>query len=112
MNDQPRHPLVSTGPVSEPTLTVELYIKWYNLWLVSPGENGEQHVSPVQYPDHLPGFDCRESPFRDHVPNPKFVAELAKRKGWRIHVLAWEMMVGRWLTEPFPCDEWHCDNAY
>jgi hypothetical protein len=81
---------------SKPTLAVEKYCKWYCLYLLYAGT-----ITPIQYPtqEDLEGFDTSESPYVDHVPNPKFVVELARRNNWDIDERSLELMVGRWMME-------------
>lgn len=89
-------PLILTyGLPLTPTVTVEFYEKWYGLAIVQPSGSVEE----VAFPDE-PEF-CRgdESPYADHVPNPRVVAAWARAKGYAIDPLAYEMMIGRWEIE-------------
>ena len=89
-------PLVlSNGLPLEPTLTVELYEKWYDLHLVHP----DGKVEKVPYPDDLDCCPTNMSPYRDHVPNPEVVVKFARLHGYQIDNLAIELMVGRWEIE-------------
>lgn len=44
------------------------------------------------------GVGC-ETPYVDHVPNPKVVARFARACSYDIDILAFELMVGRWEIE-------------
>lgn len=77
-----------------PTLTVELYSKWYGLFLVYP--NGEIQEMPFPYDETCPKG---EVPFVDHVPNPNAVIAYADANEYLIDNLALEMIVGRWEIE-------------
>lgn len=83
----------STEPPKAPTLTVELYPKWYNLHLVMP--SGQ--VTEIQY------FALRPRPngpaYVDHVPNPASVSDLVHVCKWEMDELAFELIVGRWALE-------------
>jgi hypothetical protein len=88
-------PLVYQGPAPETgtIVTVENYVKWYGLHLVHPGDRIEE----VVFPDDDPGENgCY---FVDHVPNPVSVAKMARRLGYTIDPMSYEMMVGRWEIE-------------
>jgi len=81
--------------ISEPVLTVENYTKWYNLYLV----NHDRSVNKVEF-DALHDFTPKdESPYCDHVPNPKAVRTYANIKNFYLDEQSYEMMVGRWVIE-------------
>lgn len=81
--------------ISEPVLTVENYTKWYDLYLV----NRDRSINKVEY-DALHEFAPRnESPYQDHVPNPKAVKCYANNYNYLIDEQSYEMMVGRWVIE-------------
>jgi hypothetical protein len=81
----------ATALPGTPTLTVEMWIKWYDLQLVHP----DGRIERVLYPENLDG----ESSFIDHVPNPKAVVKFAKEKGYEIDELALQAIKGRWAEE-------------
>ena len=92
-------PLVYTGGLlDEPVLTVENYMKWYNLFLVLP--TGEvRPLTQEEYDDIACVVLRDESSVGDHVWNPKAVILAMKGKGWRIDRSALEMITGRWYIE-------------
>jgi len=77
-----------------PRLTVELYIKWYSLFLVST----DGKVEEVLFPND-PIYCDGGVPYVDHVPNPIVVARFAEAKHYHMDDLAMEMIVGRWEIE-------------
>jgi hypothetical protein len=88
-------PLVYQGPPLPTTttiVTVENYVKWYGIHLVHPGGRIEE----VPFPDDTPDIG---SYFVDHVPNPDSVAKMARRLGYEVDPMSYEMMVGRWEIE-------------
>jgi hypothetical protein len=87
--------LLSNGLPLAPTLTVELYEKWYTLYLVKP--NGDIEV--VEYPDDPASCPSDMSPYMGHVPNSKVVANYARNHGYEVDLLAFELIVGRWEIE-------------
>ena len=76
-----------------PVLTVELYCKWYELWVVHPNLD-LMTVSFMDLEEHWAGFA-----FVDHTPNPGAVRNLAEAKGWYLNELADELITGRWKLE-------------
>ena len=94
-------PLVCSIAGQYPILTVELYIKWYKLYLIQP----IGRVSEVRF-DEIESFLGREWEWAhdgsiqgDHVVNPKAVEQYAKQKGYTLDPLAYELLVGRWVIE-------------
>lgn len=87
-------------PAAAGTVTIELYGKWYDLYVIENVIHDSVTLQKHPFPDACPEF-CKpdESPYVDHVPNPIVVARWAAKNGFRIDVLAWEMMVGRWHHE-------------
>lgn len=76
-------------------LTVELYDKWYNLYLVSSDSNVRKF-----------GFDelekyarGNETAYCDHAPNPEIVERCAEECGFYLPSLALELITGRWKLE-------------
>jgi hypothetical protein len=75
-----------------PLITVEVYEKWYELFVIHPN----RRVETLGY-DKLEEYAGPDgSAYIDHVPNPRAVQRLANARGWHVHPLAFEMMVGRW----------------
>jgi hypothetical protein len=84
--------------ISEPVLTVENYTKWYDLYLV----NHDRSVNKVGF-DALHNFTPKdESPYSDHVPNPKAVKCYADKYSYHLDEQSFEMMTGRWVID---CDK-------
>ena len=77
----------------KPLLTVELSYKWYCLYLVDQFGWFEEITF-----DKLEGTE-EDPAFVDHVPHPNAVQDLAKKNGWHVDEVAYELMVGRWETE-------------
>ena len=96
-------PLVLNKKVSIPTLTVENYCKWYNLYLVKPCGS----VTPITFGDLDEGSGMHAG--TDHVFYPPAVQEYAKRNGYYIDECSFEMIVGRYETERlgnYPIEEY------
>lgn len=79
------------GEVKSPILTVEIYMKWYSLFLINPDNIIEEISFP--YYDDLPN---NEPNYMDHVPNPVAVEKLCKEKNWELDDVTKELLVGRW----------------
>jgi len=79
----------------ERVLTVELYCKWHELWLILPSRN----IVAVQFSDLEEWWDGSTAAYVDHVPNPEAVRAFAECKGYVINELAEELMEGRWKLE-------------
>jgi hypothetical protein len=94
------NPLAYTGePRNRAIVTVELYCKWYGLYLIA----ALGHVKPLDFPNEstLPRFATyrRGSYYVDHVPNPAAVKMMCEQHGWDLDPLAFELIVGRWAVE-------------
>jgi hypothetical protein len=88
-------PLVYVDDASGPVLTVENYLKWYQLFLVH-----KEVVTPIYFHELEPfAAEMGCSAFVDHVPNPRVVEVFAEAKGFGLDGQAWEMMLGRWTWE-------------
>lgn len=82
------------SPTGRPLVTVAFKTKWYGLTILHPEGGSEE----VPFPDEFTrGVDG--SPYLDHVPNPAHVASWAKRMGYDVDPLSWELIVGRWQIE-------------
>lgn len=101
-----RIPLVYTGiGHTKPVITIENYLKWYDLYIVFPDE----HVEAFQAdPVRVALFDkvetqiyhqYNESPHGDHVPNPRQLIILAHLMQCAFDDEAVEMVIGRWELE-------------
>lgn len=87
-------PLLYWGPPPDvPTLTMEAYQKWYEMFLVKP----DGGVKKVEFDALLDTAICEstESPWHDHAPNPEVVRKLCESRGWWFHELAEEVMKSR-----------------
>lgn len=82
--------LLCTGclPVDKPLLTVELYTKWYRMYLIHPNGTSEEHI-PSDY----------EVRFKDDTFNPTDIQKYAYTHNYHIDPLALEMLIGRWEQE-------------
>ncbi len=78
-------------------LTVELYEKWYSLYVV--GASGL--VDEVSFAE-LELYCGDGSPYTDHCPNPNAVLRMAASRGWEVNELALELIVGRWEMKQHP----------
>ena len=88
-------PLVFNRKLDEshtlPTLTVENYMKWYDLYLVMP----DGTVKALDLEEYLGlGFDMG-----DHCWKPAHVARYAAMKGYDICSNSFEMLIGRWRQD-------------
>lgn len=85
------------APGVKPTLTVENYLKWYELFLLHP--NGEIESVPFSKLDDPAFCYSDESAYCDHVPNPAAVYRYAEANDYHLDDQAFEMIVGRWELE-------------
>ncbi len=80
-------PLTYYGdPPRAPTVTVEVYEKWYALFAVRPDGTVEKLTTPFEA-------------WSDHVPVPALVEAWADAHGYVVDWLSLELMRGRWLLE-------------
>lgn len=96
-----RHPLVWSGFLifgQQPVVTVEMYSKWYGLFVVRVGYD-EITIEEYPFPDDLEFCAGNQTPFLDHAPNPVVVARWATKNGFYVDDVAMEMMIGRWERE-------------
>lgn len=83
--------IINSGGHSQlPILTVELVEKWYNLILICSDGTIEEVFFPTS---------DKTTSFVDHCPNPIVVEKYARKKGYHLDILAFEMMIGRWEME-------------
>jgi hypothetical protein len=68
-------PLFPRESVEDPCLTLEIYQKWYNLYVIHPDGRVEEL-------DFAELDDRKGTPFCDHVPNPRKLIQLAKQRSW------------------------------
>src|SRR5690606_15381227 len=86
-------PLVFHGwPPNKPTITVENYCKWYNLFIVNP----DGSVGKVPVYDHS---KYEGTTWYDHVPHPGWVKFLEREYGYEVDDESFEMMIGRYHLE-------------
>lgn len=88
------HALVFQSTVTYPVLTVEVYCKWYDLFIVHPSGR----IEGVPFPDEGK-HGVSGPPYVDHVPNPRHVVHWARREGVTVDDLSLEIMIGRWELE-------------
>ncbi len=87
-------PLVLQELPQKPTLTIENYQKWYDIYLVMP----DGKTMPYRdYDDIEARF--RETTWGDHVINPDFFRAIALLRGFDIDERSFEIVVGRWHIE-------------
>lgn len=97
------HPLIrSVSSDKYPVLTVEQYIKWYNLWVVHPG--GEVTAVDFPYDLDLPDNECVVG---DHCVNPRAFVLLANANEWYVDPVALEVVIGRWEMDYKGASEYH-----
>lgn len=77
------------------TLTAELYVKWYTLYLVDIDEK----TYPIDFSDLEPYTPKGESAFVDHVPNPRAIEEYCEQRSICIDPVFLEVAHGRWHLE-------------
>lgn len=83
-----------TSPKTVPTLTCELWVKWYSLYLVHPDGSVSKINPPI---DDLEDFNWDdESVVGDHCWNPKVLGRYAEAQGWEIDDLSFDVIAGRW----------------
>lgn len=93
-------PLVYHGdPPSQPTLTVENYSKWYDLYVV----HTDGSVSVVEH-------DLVTEAWADHNFKPWICHRLAAVTEYVWHEESLEMVIGRYATE-IQQIPWYCDDA-
>lgn len=87
-------------PSLRPHLTVELYDKWYELYLVDrPTPARGFRIQSIHFghlDEHAPKG---ETAYVDHVPNPKAVRAFAEANDYHLVELADELITGRWQIE-------------
>lgn len=115
------HPLALSNAFEsgqDPVLTVELYTKWYNLYLIKsePTEFVPQGIGWLKVYSldfgHLEDV-CPSgwSPYCDHVPNPLVVNLFARRNGYEVDELAGNLIAGRWQEEVVDINRFECDRC-
>lgn len=93
-------PLVYYGEKpAVPTLTVENYLKWYDIHVIYPDGR-------VEIVDH----DLLDDAWSDHNFKPWVCHRIAKQTGFEWHDESLEMIIGRYVTE---CEQipWYCDDV-
>lgn len=94
-------PLIFSGKLHElmiPVVTVELYVKWYKLFVIKQVLYDEVIVEVVDFPGEEYCAEG-ETAYGDHVPNPRVVSRFASRNGYRVDEVALEVIIGRWERE-------------
>lgn len=86
-------PLAFQGDVApgKTVLTVELYLKWYELYAITRSTGGKTiSITPISF-EHVE--------HNDHVPYPASVAAYAEEMGWEMCAESMEMIIGRYMRE-------------
>jgi hypothetical protein len=99
-------PLLLSSPATTiPIITVENYIKWYDLYVVHP--NGTVHTI-AEVPAYANAAKQIEQAFvartgksaqGDHIWHPGYVQMLATNLGFLVDEIALETLIGRWFME-------------
>lgn len=86
-----------------PVLTVELYMKWYDLFIVHPnGQVSSAFECAGHKWDEAEDYvisQYKESAVCDHAFNPKFFVRLAETLDIDYCDLALELVAGRWAID-------------
>jgi hypothetical protein len=91
------------GPDSTPFLTVEIYIKWYSLYVVDPAKGTVRGLDGEEYDDlHAHGWDG--SAWHDHTLVPGAYPAIARKLGVRTIECAYNMIVGRFMCDSMSGD--------
>lgn len=75
-------------------LTAELYVKWYELYLVT-----RYAVTPIDFSTLEKYVTSHQSAYNDHVPNPVVVERFAEMSGYTLDPVFFEVCTGRWELE-------------
>ncbi len=86
--------LINGDQTSVDTLTAELYVKWYTLYLVSNGKARE-----FMYVELEPYTPKGQNTYVDHVPNPRAIEAYGEATGITIDPVFLEVAWGRWCLE-------------
>lgn len=91
-------PLVLLGTPTRNTLTVENYVKWYDLFIVN--SSGVVSKVPREAYDKVQvvGNDLI-TVWSDHAINPVAFQALAEYLGVEVDEVAEEVVIGRWVSE-------------
>lgn len=79
-----------------PTVTVENYMKWYNIFIINPDETVVA-VDPalIKELSDVAGFPLQV----DHTFHPKLLLLIAERIGGEVPYTTLEIVAGRWVIE-------------
>jgi hypothetical protein len=90
------HALVwAKTPLDIPILTVENYLKWYELYLIQP----DGSITTIPF-EELEPYEKDDGPVMgDHVFNPRVVQRMAHAQDYHLDTQAFEMLIGRWELE-------------
>jgi hypothetical protein len=93
-------PLVYSGmPCDVPVITVENYMKWYELHLVNPDYSVTVFDHIAYHYHELSREFSGVTLVGDHMWNPSYVMELAIRTGYILCNESIEMITGRWVRD-------------
>lgn len=90
------HRLICVQPPGKrPILTVENYVKWYEMYLIQT--DGSVKKVPIAELIAYTRYD--EAAYCDHVPNPTAVYRMCETRGWQLDEVSIETIMGRWRYE-------------
>ena len=82
--------------ITQPTITVENYIKWYDLYLIDT--DGKVATIPYELMEEISN-EFNILFMGDHIFNPEAVIRLVDKHGWVIDDVSYEVIIGRWEQE-------------
>jgi hypothetical protein len=86
-------------PSDRPVITVENYMKWYDLFLLHPDYSVTAFDHYEKWYVQLSNEFVRTTLVGDHCWNPSYVMELEKRTGYILCSESIEMITGRWVRD-------------
>lgn len=95
----------------QPLLTVEFYVKWYELFLITQNEARFLVIESVHFGFLEDICPSGISASVDHVPNPLVVRLFSRQNGYEIDELAEDLIKGRWQNEVVEQDVMECDRC-
>jgi len=95
-------PLVWNGDVCRdwPVLTVESYVKWYDLYVVEAGGKVRGLLTDCpEYAETIRNVEnqCNGMSINDHIINPAFFRNIAQELHLFTDEAAYDMILGRWV---------------
>lgn len=80
-----------------PVITVENYIKWYDIYVIQPG--GIVFALPWDIINQITQDHPNETWTGDHVFRPLLLEKIAEKLGGVVDPVSMEVVIGRWLLE-------------